>query len=57
VTTLRNTVHLLKDELWHLKMNRTSSELAKLESPIRATKTNEMADIYKNSALLLNVCR
>ncbi len=57
MTALRNTVHLLKDELWHLKMNRTSSELAKLESPIPTTNTNEIADIYRNSALLLNVCR
>ena len=57
MTALRNTVRLLKDELWHLKVNRASSELAKLESPVPAKKTNEIADIYKNSALLLNVCR
>ncbi len=56
VTALRNTVRLLKDELWHIKMNRTSFDLAKLETPISAIKTNEIADIYKNSTLLLNVC-
>jgi hypothetical protein len=38
-------------------MNRSSSELAKLEPPIPAIKTNEIADIYKNSTLLLNVCK
>jgi len=54
VTALRNTVRLLKDELWHLKMNCTSFELAKLETPIPTIKNNEIADIYKNSTLLLN---
>jgi hypothetical protein len=38
-------------------MNRTSFELAKLETPISAIKTNEIADIYKDSTLLLNVCQ
>ncbi|CAF1664332.1 unnamed protein product [Adineta ricciae] len=54
VAALRNTVRLLKDELWHLKMTRTSAELAKLDTPTPSTKTNEIADIYKNSTLLLN---
>ncbi len=38
-------------------MNRTSFDIAKLETPISAIKTNEIADIYKNSTLLLNVCQ
>jgi hypothetical protein len=37
-------------------MYRTSFELAKLETPTPAAKTNEIADIYKTSTLLLNVC-
>ena len=56
VEALQNTVRLLKDELWHLKMSQTSGELAKLQFPMQAKKTNEMADIYKDSTLLLNVC-
>lgn len=36
-------------------MTRSSSELAKLEIPSSTVKTNEIADIYKNSTLLLNV--
>ena len=55
VSALRNTIRLLKDELWHLKMTRSTSELAKLETPNKSEKTNEIADIYKNSTLLLNV--
>ncbi|CAF2887577.1 unnamed protein product [Rotaria sp. Silwood2] len=51
---LRNTVRLLKDEIWHLKMNRSSVELVKLEQSTPATKINEIADIYKTSTLLLN---
>ncbi|CAF0846668.1 unnamed protein product [Rotaria sordida] len=51
---LRNTVRLLKDEIWHIKMNRASVELAKLEIPTPITKINEIADIYKSSTLLLN---
>ncbi|CAF1304758.1 unnamed protein product [Adineta steineri] len=54
VAVLRNTVHLLKDELWQLKMTRTSSELSKLPMPQKDTKTTEIADIYKSSTLLLN---
>ncbi|CAF3794124.1 unnamed protein product [Adineta steineri] len=54
VTALRNTVRHLKDELWHIKMSRTSADLAKLETPITAANTNEIADIYKSSTLLLN---
>jgi len=38
-------------------MNRTSFDIAKLETPISAIKTNEIADIYKDSTLLLNVCQ
>ena len=56
VEVLQNTVRLLKDELWHLKMSQTSGELAKLQFPMKEKKTNEMADIYKDSTLLLNVC-
>ncbi len=56
ITALRNTIHLLKDELWQLKMTRTSSDLAKLQTPIKDPKTSEIADIYKSSTLLLNVC-
>jgi hypothetical protein len=37
-------------------MTRTSSDLAKLQTPIKDTKTTEIADIYKSSTLLLNVC-
>ena len=37
-------------------MTRTSSELAKLQTPIKDTNTTELADIYKSSTLLLNVC-
>lgn len=36
-------------------MNRSSSELAELKTPVSKIKTNEIADIYKNSTLLLNV--
>lgn len=56
VEALQNTVRLLKDELWHLKMSQTSGELAKLQFPMKEKRTNEMADIYKDSTLLLNVC-
>ncbi|CAF2877892.1 unnamed protein product [Rotaria sp. Silwood2] len=54
VSALRNTVRLLKDEIWHLKMNRASVEFSKLETPTPATKISEIADIYKSSTLLLN---
>ncbi|CAF1105534.1 unnamed protein product [Rotaria sp. Silwood1] len=54
IATLRNTVRLLKDEIWHLKMNHASTQLAELETPIPATKINEIAEIYKSSTLLLN---
>ncbi|CAF4319106.1 unnamed protein product [Rotaria socialis] len=54
VSALRNTVRHLKDEIWHLKMNRSSMELTKLEQPASATNINEIADIYKTSTLLLN---
>jgi len=37
-------------------MGRTSSELSKLQMPLKDSKTNEIADIYKSSTLLLNVC-
>jgi hypothetical protein len=37
-------------------MTRTSSDLAKLQTPIKDPKTSEIADIYKSSTLLLNVC-
>jgi hypothetical protein len=37
-------------------MSRTSSELSKLQLPIKDQKTTEIADIYKSSTLLLNVC-
>ena len=37
-------------------MNRSSNELAKLQTPLINSKTNEIADIYKSSTLLLNVC-
>jgi hypothetical protein len=37
-------------------MGRTSSELSKLQMPLKDNKTNEIADIYKSSTLLLNVC-
>ncbi len=56
VTSLRNTIRLLRDELWQLKMSRTSNELSKLVLPLKDTKSNEIADIYKSSTLLLNVC-
>lgn len=56
VTSLRNTIRLLRDELWQLKMSRTSNELSKLAMPEKETKSNEIADIYKSSTLLLNVC-
>lgn len=36
-------------------MSRASVELAKLEQPAPVKKTNEIADIYKTSTLLLNV--
>jgi hypothetical protein len=37
-------------------MSRTSSELSKLQiPPLKDNKTNEIADIYKSSTLLLNV--
>jgi len=35
-------------------MTRTSSELSKLQIPLKDNKTNEIADIYKSSTLLLN---
>ncbi|UJR25862.1 hypothetical protein I4U23_007212 [Adineta vaga] len=54
MTTLRNTIRLLKDEVWHLKMNHTSNELTQLSMPMRDTKSTEIADIYKSSSLLLN---
>jgi hypothetical protein len=56
VTSLRNTIRLLRDELWQLKMSQTSNELSKLALPPKDTKPNEIADIYKSSTLLLNVC-
>jgi hypothetical protein len=37
-------------------MSCTSNDLAKLQTPIITKKTNEIADIYKSSTLLLNVC-
>jgi hypothetical protein len=37
-------------------MARTSSELSKLQMPIKDKKSTEIADIYKSSTLLLNVC-
>ncbi len=37
-------------------MSRTSNELSKLVLPLKDTKSNEIADIYKSSTLLLNVC-
>ena len=37
-------------------MTRSSSELSKLQIPTSNIKSNEIADIYKNSTLLLNVC-
>ncbi|CAF3574555.1 unnamed protein product [Rotaria socialis] len=54
VIALRNTVRLLKDEMWQLKIARSSSELSKLQTPLKDTKVNEIADIYKSSTLLLN---
>jgi len=36
-------------------MSRTSSELSKLEIPLKDNKTSEIDDIYKSSTLLLNV--
>jgi hypothetical protein len=36
-------------------MSRASSELSKLEIPLKDNKTSEIADIYKSSTLLLNV--
>ncbi|CAF1061589.1 unnamed protein product [Adineta ricciae] len=54
ITTLRNTVRLLKDELWQLKMSHTSNELTKLATPMRDTKSTEINDIYRSSTLLLN---
>jgi len=54
VTALRNTIRLLKDELWQLKMTQTSNQLSKLPIPTKDNKTPEIADIYKNSTLLLN---
>ena len=56
VASLRNTIRLLRDELWQLKINRTSNELSKLAVPEKENKSNEIADIYKSSTLLLNVC-
>lgn len=37
-------------------MIRSSGELLKLQTPIKDKKTDEIADIYKSSTLLLNVC-
>ncbi|CAF5156711.1 unnamed protein product, partial [Rotaria sp. Silwood1] len=37
-------------------MNHASTQLAELETPIPSTKINEIAEIYKSSTLLLNVC-
>jgi len=54
IALLRNTIRLLKDELWQLKMSHTSSELFKLQIPIKDNKTSEIDDIYKSSTLLLN---
>ncbi|CAF0773828.1 unnamed protein product [Adineta ricciae] len=54
IITLRNTVRLLKDELWQLKMSHTSNELTKLATPMRDTKSTEINDIYRSSTLLLN---
>ncbi|CAF3351405.1 unnamed protein product [Rotaria sp. Silwood1] len=54
IIALRNTIRLLKDELWQLKITRTSNELSKLQIPLKDNKTNEIADIYKSSTLLLN---
>ncbi|CAF0855330.1 unnamed protein product [Rotaria sordida] len=54
IVPLRNTIRLLKDEIWQLKMTRTSNELSKLQIPLKDKKTNEIADIYKSSTLLLN---
>ncbi|CAF1603342.1 unnamed protein product [Rotaria magnacalcarata] len=54
ISALRNTVRHLKEEIWHLKMSRSSVELTKLEQPASATNINEIADIYKTSTLLLN---
>lgn len=56
VASLRNTIRLLRDELWQVKMHQTSNELSKLTIPSKETKSNEIADIYKSSTLLLNVC-
>lgn len=55
VASLRNTIRLLRDELWQLKMHQPSNELSKLAIPIKDTKSSEIADIYKSSTLLLNV--
>ncbi|CAF4117536.1 unnamed protein product [Rotaria sp. Silwood2] len=54
IIALRNMIRLLKDEIWQLKMSRTSNELSKLQIPLKDKKTNEIADIYKSSTLLLN---
>ncbi|CAF1554478.1 unnamed protein product, partial [Rotaria sordida] len=40
--------------MWQLKIARSSSELSKLQTPLKDTKVNEIADIYKSSTLLLN---
>ncbi|CAF4503411.1 unnamed protein product, partial [Rotaria magnacalcarata] len=37
ISALRNTVRHLKEEIWHLKMSRSSVELTKLEQPASAT--------------------
>ena len=55
IVSLRNTIRLLKDELWHLKMSRTSNELNKLQLPNRNSQTSQIAEIYQNSNLILNV--
>jgi hypothetical protein len=36
-------------------MTRTSSQLSKLQIPLKDNKTNEIDEIYKSSTLLLNV--
>jgi len=56
INSLRNTIRLLKDELWQMKMQLSSNDLAKLTLPTKPDeKSNEIAQLYKNSTLLLNV--